>query len=331
MEKTFGMITIKNLYKEYSQEKGTVKALQDVSLHVGAGEIFGVVGPSGAGKSTLIRCVNLLERPTSGSISIHGQELTRLNPTELRQTRRQIGMIFQHFNLLSSRTVSGNIELPLEVTGMERKERQKRVAHLLELVGLSEKAEAYPSQLSGGQKQRVGIARALACEPRVLLSDEATSALDPSTTASILALLSELNQRLGLTILLITHEMDVVKQVCDHVAILENGRVAEEGDVSLFAADPASRLSRAIFKTDELEPISPDAAGVSITFVGKAASQPVLSDLVRKFNVEVNILGGSIQCIGGKRIGRLQVEIKGAQTAQALASLRGLGLNVEVR
>ena len=294
------------------------------------GRFLGWWGPAGPGKSTLIRCVNLLERPTSGSIQVNGQEMTTLSPAELRQARRRISMIFQHFNLLSSRTVAGNVAFPLEMMGMDKTERDSKVKELLSLVGLSEKAGAYPSQLSGGQKQRVGIARALATGPEVLLSDEATSALDPQTTSSILELLRDLNRRLGLTILLITHEMNVVKQICDRVAILQDGRVVEQGPVGELAARPESLLSRALFPAGEIPPIAPGATLATITFVGEAADQPVLAGLVRKFDVDVNIIGGSIQRIGAGRVGRLQVELTGEQVGPAIKALKDMGLRVEL-
>lgn len=325
------MISITHLSKVYDQNGTAIQALEDVSLNVSRGEIFGVVGPSGAGKSTLIRCVNLLERPTSGSVVVNGQELTKLTNQELRQARQQIGMIFQHFNLLNSRTVAGNVAFPLEITDYDKSKRKDRVAELLELVGLSDKANAYPSQLSGGQKQRVGIARALATQPRVLLSDEATSALDPQTTVSILTLLKDLNARLGLTILLITHEMDVVKQICDHVAILQQGKIVEEGAIDALVINPDSLLSQAFFPPSEKVTPRFGAAHVAITFLGDAADQPVLASLVRQFDVDVNILSGSIQTIGGRRIGRLQVELTGKQVDQALKRLHELGLRVEVQ
>ena len=325
------MISIEKVSKYYNQSGVTIKALDNVSLHVEQGEIFGVVGASGAGKSTLIRCVNMLEKPTSGSIRVNRQEITSLPERELRAARQNIGMIFQHFNLLSSRTVAGNIAFPLEINGMDRQRREARVTELLELVGLTDKAGAYPSQLSGGQKQRVGIARALATQPQVLLSDEATSALDPQNTLSILNLLKDLNQRLGLTILLITHEMDVVRQICSRVAVLEDGRVVEQGSIHELAEKPGSFISENLFPLKVESSGIPGTTAAVITFIGDAADQPVLADLVRRFQVEVNILGGSIQSVAGKRIGQLQVELKGEQVQPALDHLRGLGLRVEVR
>ena len=324
------LIEIRHLSKTYALQAGSVHALNDVSLEVQAGQIFGVVGPSGAGKSTLIRCANLLERPSSGEVIVDGNDLTRLSPAELRKMRRRIGMIFQHFNLLSSRTVAGNVAFPLEIAGYEPKKIKGRVRDLLEMVGLSDKTQAYPRQLSGGQKQRVGIARALANEPKILLSDEATSALDAQNTASILSLLKDLNQRLGLTILLITHEMEVVKEVCDHVAVLQAGRMVEQGSIDQLIADPESALSRAFFPPMEVLPAAPDATTATITFIGETADQPILARLARQFDVDVNILAGNIQTFNGKRVGRLQVQISGAQTEQALAHLKSLGLRVEV-
>jgi D-methionine transport system ATP-binding protein len=325
------MITLTNLHKTYKDGPRQVIALDGVSLEVPAGAIFGVLGESGAGKSTLIRCVNLLERPTAGAVVVDGQELTALPPAELRAARQRIGMIFQHFNLLSSRTVAGNVALPLEVIGVSAAERQARVRELLSLVGLADKADAYPAQLSGGQKQRVGIARALAGEPRVLLCDEATSALDPATTSSILDLLSDLNRRLGLTILLITHEMSVVKQICDRAAILQAGRVVEQGEVAGLLRRPGSRLAAALFPALTAAQPRPGATLATISFAGDSADQPVLSTLVRQFAIEANILGGSVETVRNQRVGRLQVELEGAQLGAALDYLRGQGLHVEVQ
>jgi D-methionine transport system ATP-binding protein len=325
------MISISNVSKKFGLGERAVAAVDGVSLTVEPGEIFGVLGPSGAGKSTLIRCVNLLERPDSGSIRVDGQELTALSPAELRQARTRIGMIFQHFNLLNSRTVAGNVAFPLEVTGLNRAERDARVRELLEMVGLSDKALAYPSQLSGGQKQRVGIARALATQPRVLLSDEATSALDPQNTSAILDLLRDLNRRLGLTILLITHEMNVVQRICDRVAVMQAGRIVEQGTVAELVAQPDSFIARALFPPIEAAAAAAGATTAAITFLGEVTDQPVLTTLVRKFDVNVNILGGSIQSIAGRRVGQLQVELAGGQVSAALDYLRGIGLRVEVR
>jgi D-methionine transport system ATP-binding protein len=324
------MIELEHVYKRFEQKDVPVEALQDVSLRVGKGQIYGVVGPSGAGKSTLIRCVNLLERPDQGRVLVDSLELTALSDEALAKVRRQMGMIFQHFNLLSSRTALANVALPLEIEGMEPSARLAKAREMLDLVGLSDKAESYPAQLSGGQKQRVGIARALATNPKILLSDEATSALDPQSTQSILTLLKQLNQELGLTILLITHQMEVVKQVCDHVALLESGACVEKGALTDLIADPGSMLSKAFFPRIQEQAASSGAISAVITFLGSEADKPILASLVRGYNMDINILGGSIQTIAGKRIGQLQVELSGQQVDQAIQYLRQLGLRVEV-
>ncbi|MEO3801364.1 ATP-binding cassette domain-containing protein [Nonomuraea sp. B1E8] len=315
------MIQVSGLRKHY----GETVALDGVDLHVREGEIHGVLGQSGAGKSTLLRCVNLLERPTAGTVTVAGQELTALGDGELNRARQRIGMIHQHFALLASRTVAGNVAFPLEVMGVPRAERRRRVAELLALVGLDGRGKDRPHQLSGGQKQRVGIARALAGNPSVLLSDEATSALDPATTQSILALLKRLNTELGLTILLITHEMDVVKTVCDSVAIMSEGRIEESGAVADLIRTPGSRLTREIFPLPE--PAQPGV--VTLTFTGDPG-RPVVSEVVRKFDVDVSILGGSIEELASGSAGRLRVALDGAETGAALAYLRDCGLIVEV-
>jgi len=325
------MIKLEKVSKSFNDGKAAVHALHAVSLEVGAGQIYGVVGTSGAGKSTLIRCVNRLEVPESGRIWVDGEEITALDPAALRKARQGMGMIFQQFNLLSQRTSAENIAYPLEIAGVPKTERDGRVKELLNLVGLENKADAYPAQLSGGQKQRVGIARALANHPKVLLSDEATSALDPTTTDSILELLVDLNQKLGLTILLITHQMEVVKKVCDHVAILENGYLLESGAIFDLIADPSSRLSKAFFPPIQEVLLDPSAIQAAITFLGDAADEPILASMMRKFDVDVNFLGGNIQQIGRRRVGQLQVELKGDQVPEALTYLQQRGLRVEVR
>ncbi|MCA2222350.1 methionine ABC transporter ATP-binding protein [Nonomuraea aurantiaca] len=313
------MIQASGLRKVY----GNTVALDGVDLRVREGEIYGVLGQSGAGKSTLLRCVNLLERPTAGTVTVAGQDLTALRSGELNRARQRIGMIHQHFALLSSRTVAGNVAFPLEVMGVPRAERERRVAELLDLVGLGGRGGDRPSRLSGGQKQRVGIARALAGNPSVLLSDEATSALDPATTQSILALLKRLNTELGLTILLITHEMNVVKSVCDSVAIMADGRVEESGTIADLIRTPGSRLTREIFPLPEPAP----AGSVTLTFTGDPR-QAVVSEVVRKFDVDVNILGGSIEDLAGGAVGRLRVSFSGGEEAGALDFLRSRGVLV---
>ena len=243
------MIDIEHLSKTYQGKSGTVEALTDVTLHIEPGEIFGIVGRSGAGKSTLLRHLNLLERPTSGTVRLDGRDLGEVSAQELRATRRSIGVVFQHFNLLGARTVAGNVEFPLEIAGISKKQRRERVDELLGLVGLTDKATAYPSQLSGGQKQRVGIARALAANPKVLLCDEATSALDTDTTAQILELIAGINRELSITVVLITHELEVVRRICHSAALLEDGRVVEAGKLSYLLSDPDSQLAERIMPT----------------------------------------------------------------------------------
>ncbi|MGI5118279.1 methionine ABC transporter ATP-binding protein [Marinactinospora thermotolerans] len=312
------------LRKVYRLKDREVLALDGVDLHVRQGEIYGVVGQSGAGKSTLLRCVNLLERPTAGTVAVDGEDLTSLSGARLRAARRGIGMVHQHFALLSSRTVAANVAFPLEIAGVGRAERRRRVGELLELVGLQEKARAYPAQLSGGQKQRVGIARALASSPKVLLSDEATSALDPATTESILELLRDLNRELGLTILLITHEMDVIKRICDSAAIMEQGVFRESGKVLDLLATPGSLLARSLF------PLPPaDAPGVVTITYPRQFDEPLMSELTRRFDVDVNVLGGAVETVSGQSVGRLNVGIQGANRAAALAYLKDKGLLVE--
>ncbi|MFF3732224.1 methionine ABC transporter ATP-binding protein [Streptomyces sp. NPDC002476] len=331
------MITTTGLTKVYQARGREVTALDGVDLHVREGEVYGVIGQSGAGKSSLIRCVNLLERPTSGTVTVAGQDLTALAGRGrragkgLREARSRIGMVFQHFNLLASRTVQANVELPLEILGVGARDRSRKALELLGLVGLADKARAYPGQLSGGQKQRVGIARALAGDPKVLLSDEATSALDPETTRSILQLLRDLNQQLGLTVLLITHEMDVVKTVCDSAALMRKGRVVESGTVSELLATPGSELARELFPVGGT-PSGPDRTVVDVTFHGEAATQPVISQLSRTYNIDISILGAAMDTVGGRQIGRMRIELPGGfdENVVPIGFLREQGLQAEV-
>ncbi|HEY9624757.1 MAG TPA: ATP-binding cassette domain-containing protein [Crinalium sp.] len=323
-------IAFTDVRKVYAQGNHPITALDGVSLQVKSGEIYGVLGQSGAGKSTLIRCVNQLEKPTSGSVQVNGQEMTQLAGKELRQARQHIGMIFQHFNLLSSRTVAQNVAFPLEIIGYTKLQRRAKVEELLALVGLEGKANAYPAQLSGGQKQRVGIARALAGEPKVLLSDEATSALDPQTTRSILDLLRDLNRRIGLTILLITHEMSVVKHICDSVAVLHAGRIVEEGRVADLIAQPQSLLSQEFFPRRFNRAPRPGASVATIAFNEDLADEPIFSTLTRKFDVTVSVLSGSVEPIGDRRVGQFQIELVGEKVADALQYLHELKFAVEV-
>ena len=304
------MIEIKGLVKNYSTGQGVLHALNGVDLKVNEGEIFGIIGPSGAGKSTLIRSLNLLEIPDAGSIKINGKEVRSLKGKELRDFRRKIGMIFQHFNLLSSRTVRENIAFPLEIAGVPAGERNRKVDRLMELVGLSAHADHYPSELSGGQKQRVGIARALANDPQILLSDEATSSLDPESTEAILDLLKRIRDELNLTIVLITHEMEVIKKICDRVAVLENGRVIEEGEVIDVFLNPQQELTRRFIRTvidytlpEGLEEMVIKGTLVRVTFKGESTHQPLMSLLVKKYQIDANILYGRIDDIQGTPFG----------------------------
>lgn len=330
------MITTTGLTKVYQLRDREVTALDGVDLHVREGEVYGVVGRSGAGKSSLIRCVNLLERPTSGTVTVAGRDLTALAGRgrragrELREARSRIGMVFQHFNLLASRTVQRNIELPLEILGVTGRERSRKALELLDLVGLADKAKSYPGQLSGGQKQRVGIARALAGDPKVLLSDEATSALDPETTRSILQLLRDLNQQLGLTVLLITHEMDVVKTICDSAALMQKGRIVESGTVGELLATPGSELAHELFPVGGTAS-GPDRTVVDVTFHGDAAARPVISQLSRTYNVDISILGAAMDTVGGKQIGRMRIELPGRfeENVVPIGFLREQGLQAE--
>jgi D-methionine transport system ATP-binding protein len=335
------MVEIHDLVKTFPGAPAPV--LKGVSLRVEKGEVFGIIGRSGAGKSTLVRCVNLLERPTSGRVVVHGRDMTSLDGAALRQARRDIGMIFQHFNLLASRTVLENVALPLELAGRPRAELEAAVLPLLELVGLAELRDRHPAQLSGGQKQRVGIARALASGPSVLLCDEATSALDPETTRSILRLLADIRERLGITILLITHEMAVVQEVCDRVAVLDHGEVVEQGSVfDLFTA-PAHPVTRAFVRDAvdrELPPwlaerLREDRGGnpvLRIVFRGPSAETPVVSEVVRRFEVLLNILQANVGYIQGQPYGNIVVEAQGAPASvdAACAWVRAQNLGVEV-
>lgn len=328
------MITTTGLTKVYrsrGRDPRTTVALDGVDLHVREGEVYGVLGRSGAGKSTLIRCVNLLERPTSGTVQVDGAELTALPGSALRAARSRIGMVFQHFNLLSSRTVQDNVELPLEILGVSGPERTRKARELLDLVGLGDKHHAYPAQLSGGQKQRVGIARALAGDPKVLLSDEATSALDPETTRSILQLLRDLNQQLGLTVLLITHEMDVVKTICDSAALMKDGRVVEAGRVTELLATPGSELAHELFPVGGV-PSAESGTVVDLTFHGESATEPVISQLSRTYNIDISVLGAALETIGGRQVGRMRIELPGRfeDNVVPIGFLREKGLQVDV-
>lgn len=325
------MITLDRLRKVYRQGRHEIVALDDVSLTVPAGQIFGIVGESGAGKSTLIRCVNNLEVPTSGAVTVAGQRISSLRGRALRQARQNMGMIFQGFNLLHSRTVADNIALQLEVAGVPRDQRKARVAELLALVSLQERATAYPARLSGGQKQRVGIARALAASPPVLLSDEATSALDPDTTRSILDLLKRLNHDLGLTILLITHEMEVIKRICDQVAVIQAGKIVEQGAVRELAIQPRSRIGRALFPQPPTHALEGGGRLISLAITHDQDLAALLVPLVQEFDVHPTVVSGSVELVGHERIGQFHLHLAGEQTAEALRWLEARHPEATVR
>lgn len=317
--------------KDVRRMFGETPAINGVSLSVARGEILGIIGRSGAGKSTLIRCINGLEKPDAGSIKIEGREITALTENSLQPVRRRIGMVFQHFNLLSAKTVEQNIALPLKIAGQPKARRVKRVAELLELVGLSDKAKHYPAQLSGGQKQRVGIARALAAEPAVLLSDEATSALDPETTQSILALLKDINTKLGLTILLITHEMDVIRRIADRVIVLDHGAIAEEGPVWKVFARPQAPVTQSLLHVltpelpaswrERLVSETSDQAVVKIRLSGQAARSAFFNDITAATGLETRLIHGGMDTIQGEPVGTLFVALPALDKAKLDAAI----------
>lgn len=316
------MIEVTSLTKAYGTGASTVTAVDDVSLSVPSGQIFGILGRSGAGKTTLMRCLTALERPTSGKVAIGDVELTTLSASGLRAARHRMGMIFQHFNLLGSRTAAGNIAFPLEVQGVPAAERRARVAELIELVGLPGREDAYPSQLSGGQKQRVGIARALAARPDVLFCDEATSALDPATTEQILDLIKEISVRTGVTVVLITHESEVVRRICDAAALMANGRVVEQGALTDLLADPESQLADILLPAGN-PAVAAGRESVVLSFAKGHTTEPIISGLTRNFGLDVSILGGTVETVAGRLVGRLRVSLahpSGAFDRDAVAS-----------
>ncbi len=333
------LINIQNLHKTYSSERGDFEALRNITLTIQKGEIFGIIGLSGAGKSTLLRTLNRLEEPSSGNIFIEDTDITCLSTPELRKLRRHVGMIFQHFNLLTSRTVSQNVAFPLEIEKWSSDAISKRVTEMLDIVDLSDKAESYPSQLSGGQKQRVGIARALANNPSVLLCDEATSALDPKTTQSILSLLDEINRKLGITIVLVTHEMGVIRQICHRVAVLEQGEVVELGTVKDVFMKPQSKTAREFLShlprtTYDHEKLPHEAGKPVLTFSfnGETANHPVISQAIKQSGVEINILSGEIDHLHSSRIGNLTVQLSGtpSEINNALSFIQSKSVEVDV-
>ncbi|MDR3231513.1 MAG: ATP-binding cassette domain-containing protein [Synergistaceae bacterium] len=340
------MIELENVGKSFDTEESSIEAVRDVNLKIERGEVYGIIGFSGAGKSTLVRCINLLERPTTGKVVVDGVELTGLPERELRRTRKKIGMIFQQFNLFASRTVAQNIAYPLKYSGLSRKRIADRTRELLNLVGLEDKERAYPSQLSGGQKQRVAIARALANDPGILLCDEATSSLDPQTTLSILRLLKDLNVKLGITIVVITHEMQVVKEICDRVAVMENGCIVEEGDVFSVFADPKRQITRdfidttsnlskihALIASDSpITRLRPGECIVRLKYLEKNVSEALVSTISRQFNINANIIFGDIEFLGDAPIGGLILIVsgRGEDIDGAIAWLKNKNVGVEV-
>lgn len=340
------MIELEQISKTFADAGREVHAVNNVSLTIRNGDVFGIIGFSGAGKSTLVRCINLLERPTEGSVRIDGKELTRMPAKELRQARRKIGMIFQHFNLMPSRTIFGNVAYPLKGSGLRKDQIAEKVRKLLDLVGIADKENAYPSQLSGGQKQRAAIARALANDPDILLCDEATSALDPQTTKSILKLLERLNRELGITLVVITHEMAVVKEICNRVAVMDHGRVVEEGEVFSVFASPKEELTRSFIKTtsnlqkiEELiaakSPVvalKPGERIVRLSYVERNASEPLISTMTKKYGVILNIIFADIEIVQNAPIGGTVGILSGPRDKmdEALEDLRSKNVGVEV-
>ena len=320
------IIQVRHLTKVFGEGESAVHALDDISLDVHPGEIYGIIGLSGAGKSTLVRCLNLLERPTSGSVLVDGKEMTKLSDKELRLARRNVTMIFQSFNLLMQRTCLKNICFPMELSGVPKAKAEQRARELLESVGLSDKAEAYPAQLSGGQKQRIAIARALATDPKVLLCDEATSALDPTTTASILSLLKDLNQKLGVTVVVITHQMSVIEEICTKVAILDGGSIAEEGEVTDIFSNPKTDAARRLVYPGGVSEnlLSSSSRTIRVAFNGGTAYQPLIASLAIDCGVKVNILGADTRNIDGKAFGSMLLGLPEDENeaAKALSYIR---------
>ena len=334
------MIQFKNISKHFELKGQTVTALDQINLDIPDGCIFGLIGYSGAGKSTLIRLINLLERPSEGQIIIHDKDFTALNSSQLRQERTNIGMIFQHFNLLQTKTVAENIEMPLKLLGAAKVERQKRLEELLEFIDLKHKKNAYPDELSGGQKQRVGIARALANHPKILLCDEATSALDPQTTKSVLALLKKINQEQGITIVMVTHEMDVIESVCDYVAVMEQGKVIEHGSTLEIFSQPKHNTTKNFIQTVLQQQLPVNILNnlenknhhsiYCLKFLGSSAQETVIQAAIKQFDISLNILFANMTEINGSVIGQMFVQLLGDTTViqQVVAFLEQQGVEV---
>lgn len=340
------MIRFEHVKKEFIDKGKRTLAVKDVSFQIGKGEIFGIIGFSGAGKSTLVRCINLLEKPTSGKVYVDGQEMTAMSPEELRRQRKKIGMIFQQFNLFASRNVYENVEYPLYKSGLSKSQKREKVEKLLEIVGLSEKKNAYPSQLSGGQKQRVAIARALANDPQVLLSDESTSALDPKTTRDILELLKRLNAQLGITIVVITHEMQVIKEICNRVVVMKDGKVVEYGDVFDLFANPKADITRELVEStsnlskiydmvknrNSITILQPGQVILRLKYVKRNVSEALVSYLSRTFQLDINIIFGNIELIGDSPMGGLVSIVSGSKKGieDGILYLKEKNVGVEV-
>ena len=338
-----GIIQLKDIDVTFHNEGKTIEAVKDVSIDVQKGDVFGVIGYSGAGKSTLVRVINLLQQPTSGSVIVNNQDMLKLSQKDLRKARRNIGMIFQHFNLMNSLTVYGNVDFPLRDSGLSKAERKKKIDHLLDIVGLSDRAHNYPSQLSGGQKQRVAIARALASDPEILISDEATSALDPKTTTEILNLLGRLNKELGITIVIITHEMDAIKQICNRVAVMENGQLIEEGSLLTIFGQPKEKLTKDFVNTsthigsvlDEIREsgIVDKLSGrlIELNYIGDSTNEPIVVELYKRFEVEANILFSNIERLQNTTVGIMLFALTGEdqKVEEAIKYLNSLNVNVK--
>ncbi len=340
------IIELKNIYKTFADGKKSFDAVQDANISIEQGEIFGIIGFSGAGKSTLVRTINLLGRPTQGTVTVRGKDFLSLTPKELREERKKIGMIFQHFNLMKSRTVFDNVAFPLKRSGLTKEQITQKVHELLELVEIKDKEKVYPSQLSGGQKQRVAIARALANNPDILLCDEATSALDPTTTRAILALLKKLNKDLGLTIVIITHQMEVIKEICSKVAVMENGIIVEQGDVFDIFAKPQNEVTKRFIRStssltkiekliDENSPVvklEPDETLVRLTFIQKNVSEPIISAISRLYEITINIIFADVEIVQDAPIGGTVAIVSGKPdiVKRALAHIEQQGVGVEV-
>lgn len=326
------IIKIENLGKSFQTANGSFKALDNINLDIEKGEIFGIIGLSGAGKSTLVRCINYLEVPTSGDVIFEGKSLAAMSEAQIRKTRQSMGMIFQQFNLLAQRNILSNVCFPLEIAGVPKAEARQRAEKLLELVGLSDKLKAYPAQLSGGQKQRVAIARAIATNPKILLCDEATSALDPNTTKQILELIKDINKKLGITVIIITHEMKVIESICDRVAIIDKSQIAEVGSVADLFADPKSKIGKQLI-LGEAATVAKIATGkkLRITFDGRSSFEPVIANMILSSKVTVNILYAATNDIGGNAVGQMIIQLPDdeMESNRVINYLRSVNMTIE--